>query len=87
MAVLFMDLDGFKHVNDSMGHATGDELLVEVAVRLRICLRRGEIVARFGGGEFAVLLEGAGGEAGAVEVAGRIARGLSPSIDLSGKEV
>lgn len=87
VAVLFMDLDGFKHVNDSMGHATGDGLLVEVAGRLRSCLEPGETAARFGGDEFAVLIEDAGGETGATEAAGRIARGLSPPFDLDGREV
>ncbi len=56
LALLFCDLDGFKHINDTYGHATGDEVLVEVAFRLKDSLRKGDSVARVGGDEFVVLL-------------------------------
>jgi diguanylate cyclase (GGDEF)-like protein len=72
LALLFMDLDNFKVVNDSFGHAGGDELLVSVTNRLLGCVRGGDTIARLGGDEFALLLEDATSEDEAIDVAERI---------------
>jgi diguanylate cyclase (GGDEF)-like protein/PAS domain S-box-containing protein len=81
-AVLFLDLDRFKIVNDSLGHTVGDQLLVAVARRLAACLRPGDTVARLGGDEFTVLLEDIGDRAEAVAVAERIQRELAEPFSL-----
>ena len=77
IAVLFLDLDQFKLVNDRLGHAEGDELLAAVAPRIEQALRPGDTVARFGGDEFAVLAEDVGDERGATRIAERIAEALA----------
>ena len=87
LAVLFLDLDRFKLVNDSLGHAAGDELLVAVAARLREAVRRGDLVARFGGDEFVVLCEQVESCAEAAEIAERICRCLIPPFDCAGREI
>jgi diguanylate cyclase (GGDEF)-like protein/PAS domain S-box-containing protein len=87
MSVLFMDLDDFKTINDSLGHAAGDRLLGEVGERLRACLRTPDTAARLGGDEFAILLEDGGEGVGAADVAARILKALEAPFQLDGKEV
>jgi diguanylate cyclase (GGDEF)-like protein len=86
-AVLFLDLDRFKIINDSLGHETGDQLLVEASRRLKNCLRPGDLAARFGGDEFTVLLEHVDSITDATHVAERIAEVLSTPFDLGGHEM
>jgi diguanylate cyclase len=83
VAVLFLDLDRFKVINDSLGHPAGDQLILAVAERLRHCLRRQETIARFGGDEFAVLCEDLGDEQDAVAVAERLLKSFSLPFHLS----
>ncbi|MDQ3854902.1 MAG: EAL domain-containing protein [Chloroflexota bacterium] len=87
LAVLFLDLDGFKIVNDSLGHRTGDRLLVLVAERLQDCLRAEDTVARLGGDEFTVLLEGLHTAEDAALVANRITEALRAPFCLGEREV
>jgi len=82
VGVLFVDLDDFKVVNDSLGHASGDELLVMLAGRLRACLRSSDTAARFGGDEFGVLLEGIDGLQRATAVADRVLEALSEPFSI-----
>jgi diguanylate cyclase (GGDEF)-like protein/PAS domain S-box-containing protein len=86
VAALFMDVDDFKIVNDTHGHATGDALLTAFADRLRSCLRAGDTISRHGGDEFAILLEESA-DIGPVEVAGRIMRALEESFRIDGHEL
>ena len=79
--MLFVDLDGFKAVNDDAGHDAGDALLAETARRLEGCLRTGDVVARLGGDEFTVLLPAAGAEL-AGEVARRVREVLALPFDV-----
>ena len=86
-AVLFLDLDRFKVINDSLGHITGDKLLVAIAKRLEECLRPNDIVARLGGDEFTILLCGIDEPAAAVRVANRILEKLAAPFNLDAYEV
>ena len=86
-AVLFLDIDRFKIVNDSLGHIIGDQLLVAVARRLESCVRPGDTVARLGGDEFTVLVDDIAAVSDATRVADRILRELQRPFNLSGQEV
>lgn len=86
-SVLFIDLDRFKMINDSLGHALGDELLKSVAQRLQACVRPSDTVARFGGDEFAILLEGLGEVDEAIQVAKRIHEQFSLPFRVQGYEM
>jgi diguanylate cyclase (GGDEF)-like protein/PAS domain S-box-containing protein len=87
IAVLFVDLDNFKVVNDSLGHAAGDQLIVAVAERLQACVRPGDTVARLGGDEFTLLLDGIDGACDAIGVAEQVQQQLAAPFVLSGQEV
>jgi diguanylate cyclase (GGDEF)-like protein/PAS domain S-box-containing protein len=86
-AVLFIDLDRFKNVNDSLGHSAGDELLIAVARRLESCLRPGDTVARLGGDEFSILLDEVADVDHAVQVAQRLHREMARPFKVRGHEV
>jgi diguanylate cyclase (GGDEF)-like protein/PAS domain S-box-containing protein len=90
-AVLMIDVDNFKTINDTQGHQIGDQLLIEIALRLKACVRQGDTVARLGGDEFIVLLENLGATLNiatnnAEEVAQKILDTINTSIPLNGKE-
>jgi len=87
VAVLYLDLDDFKLVNDGLGHSAGDRLLVAVAERLRACLRPFDTAARLGGDEFAVLIEDTHSAEDAVRVAQRIEEALATPVPLDSHEV
>jgi diguanylate cyclase (GGDEF)-like protein/PAS domain S-box-containing protein len=81
LALLFVDLDGFKQVNDTLGHGLGDDVLIQVARRLRSCLRGTEVLARLGGDEFTVLIERVSGAGDAIDIADRIHATLTRSFE------
>ncbi|TSE27647.1 putative signaling protein [Tepidimonas thermarum] len=87
VGIVFLDLDRFKHINDSLGHTQGDRLLQTVAARLQGCLRARDVLGRFGGDEFVVLLPWIKGREGAATVARKIARTLDEPITLHGTQV
>jgi diguanylate cyclase (GGDEF)-like protein len=87
VGVLFIDLDDFKTVNDSLGHVVGDELLRAVAGRLAVCLRPGDVAARLGGDEFAVLVQGTPDSQAATTVATRIVERMRDPFQVMGAEI
>jgi diguanylate cyclase (GGDEF)-like protein/PAS domain S-box-containing protein len=87
VSILFLDLDDFKTINDSLGHAAGDGVLGEVGERLKTTLRQADTAARLGGDEFAILLEDGGDGVEAAEVASRILAAFEPPFRLEGKDV
>ena len=87
ITVLFLDLDDFKRVNDSLGHAEGDRLLIAAAERFLSCARAADTVARLGGDEFAILLEHSAGPEGRGELLERLATAMSHPFTLSGNQV
>jgi diguanylate cyclase (GGDEF)-like protein/PAS domain S-box-containing protein len=86
-AVMFLDLDRFKAVNDNLGHASGDDLLMRMAARLRACFRPEDTVARFGGDEFAILLEDVTNISDVIRIAERAQRDIRLPIELNGHEI
>jgi diguanylate cyclase (GGDEF)-like protein len=86
-AVLFLDLDRFKVINDTLGHLVGDHLLVAVGERLADCLRPGDTVARLGGDEFGILLDRLADTSDATQVAERILRSLARAVEVDGNEI
>ena len=87
LALLFLDLDDFKAVNDSFGHGSGDRLLVELAARVRSSVRAGDTVARFGGDEFIVLLDSVTGPEDAARVAAKVLDAVRAPFRIEGHEV
>jgi diguanylate cyclase (GGDEF)-like protein len=87
LALLFLDLDGFKHVNDTLGHCGGDQLLRHVAARLVATLRAADTACRYGGDEFVVLLPEISGREGAAVVAANIARELAAPYLMDGAAI
>ena len=85
-ALLFLDLDRFKYINDSMGHSVGDKLLQSVAQRLQVCVREGDTVSRIGGDEFIVLLREID-EQGVALVADKLLKTLATPFNLNGQEI
>ena len=87
VGVLFLDLDDFKRINDSFGHAAGDTLLISMAERLLRCVRKGNTVARLGGDEFAILIEDASDVLTSLEIADRVVTAMIPSFTIGSIEI
>ena len=85
LALLFLDLDGFKRVNDTLGHAYGDMLLKEVSTRLQALIRSCDVLARMGGDEFTFILNNIGTQENAALVANKIIQALSKPFELDGQ--
>ena len=86
-ALLFMDLDRFKQVNDTLGHDAGDELLKEVAIRVAQCIRDSDILCRLGGDEFTVIINGEYAEKASVRVSEKLIQALSQPFEIFGQEL
>jgi diguanylate cyclase (GGDEF)-like protein len=87
VSVLFIDLDRFKNVNDSLGHLAGDQLLIAIAERLRACLRPSDMVARLGGDEFVILVEGLFDDSEIIAIAERVQEKFAIAFNLKGHEI
>jgi diguanylate cyclase (GGDEF)-like protein/PAS domain S-box-containing protein len=87
LAVVFLDLDGFKRVNDTFGHHVGDNLLQSVAHRLRACVREGDSLARLAGDEFTMLVSGKGVDKGVEILASKVVRELTTPFDIQGNQI
>jgi diguanylate cyclase (GGDEF)-like protein len=87
IGLMLLDLDRFKAVNDTFGHDMGDELLKAVAERLKICVREVDTVARMGGDEFTIILEGVSSEQNILAVATRITESIAAPFELKGHHI
>jgi len=87
LAVMFLDLDRFKTINDTLGHTVGDRLLQGIARRVKACLREDDIIARWGGDEFTLLMPHIGCAEDALNIAQRILEALKPTFDLEGHQI